>query len=212
MRNINALLFFLYPLVIHTALTINEPLWAVGMLIFLSAFQFVSSLLENPINRLSMVISMLLLILAFSNYLHQAVLALYLPPLLISGTLFIVFSQSLTKSREPIISKIARLLFAENDPQILAYTRRVTLLWNIFFALIFIESALLALFTSIEVWSLFTNLLNYLFVVIVFALEYLYRRIRFAGMPRRKLQWSAIKNVNWSSFIRKKDNADTTIA
>lgn len=42
-----------------------------------------------------------------------------------------------------------------------------------------IESLILALFSSLAVWSLFTNILNYLFIAALFVIEYGYRRLRF---------------------------------
>ncbi len=209
MRKLNVLVFILYPLVVHVALSTDEELIALVMLMLTSALHFISSFREKPISYVASLIPLLIFILAISNVYTQDMIALYLPPLLISGSLFLVFSRSLLSTNEPVITRIARIIFKENDPEILGYTRQVTQLWNLFFALIFIESALLALFAPIEIWSIFTNILNYLFIVIVFTLEYLYRRFRFANKPRRKIQWSGMLSVNWSSLIRNSDHADT---
>jgi uncharacterized membrane protein len=61
------------------------------------------------------------------------------------------------------------------DAKALRYTRNVTLAWVIFFTVLALESLLLALYGSTLVWSLFTNFLNYIFLLLFFLVEYLLR-------------------------------------
>ena len=42
-----------------------------------------------------------------------------------------------------------------------------------------LEAVLLAAYASLEVWSLITNILNYVFIATLFVGEYIYRIVRF---------------------------------
>jgi uncharacterized membrane protein len=63
-----------------------------------------------------------------------------------------------------------------------------------------IESVVLAIFAPIEIWSLFTNLLNYLMIVGLFLLELVYRIIRFRRLPSPRYLQQAFKRgelIQW---------------
>lgn len=105
--------------------------------------------------------------------------ALFLPPILISLGLLILFGRSLQSGREPMVTRFARILMNESDPATQRYTRKVTWVWTIFFALMVGESVLLAFFAPLAVWSLFTNVLNYLFIAGLFAIELAVRLFLF---------------------------------
>lgn len=111
----------------------------------------------------------------------QARMVLYLPPILINLLLLWLFAHTLFPPHRPLIT-----LFAEQFHQVEAnlalvrYTRGVTLIWSWVFAALAIESTMLALWASRETWSLFTNLINYLLVLIVFLIE---RKMRLIRLP-----------------------------
>ena len=68
------------------------------------------------------------------------------------------------------------------------YTRRVTIVRTTFFALMAIESIELALFAPLHVWTLFTNFLNYVFVLLFFVIEYQLRLRCLPGHERSSFQ------------------------
>ncbi|MEJ2456466.1 MAG: hypothetical protein P8103_20275 [Candidatus Thiodiazotropha sp.] len=106
---------------------------------------------------------------------------LKLPPVLINGILCLLFGYTLLPGRKPLISRFAEIMHGHAlDALSLRYTRGVTLLWSALFALLMLESLLLGLFAEPEVWSLFTNFLNYLFVLLLFVVEY---RLRLRRLP-----------------------------
>ena len=100
---------------------------------------------------------------------------LYAIPVLINVGLAVIFGLSLLPNKTPIITKYAILLRDEVEQRVVIYTRQVTQLWTIFFVLLAIESLLLAIFAPLETWSLFANLLNYVFTALVFIGEYYFR-------------------------------------
>jgi uncharacterized membrane protein len=103
---------------------------------------------------------------------------LYLPPILINAMLFLLFSSTLFNGKTPLISRFAQQFHNRPlDRKALTYTRRVTQLWSGVFILMTIESLLLAIYASFETWSLFTNLINYIIILLVFVIEYWLRTI-----------------------------------
>ncbi len=104
---------------------------------------------------------------------------LFLLPVLINLTLLALFGRSLLSGHEPIISRLSRFEHGELPHVLAVYTRRVMWVWTAFFAGITIESVLLAAYASLETWSLFTNILNYIFIAMLFVGDYLYRVMCF---------------------------------
>jgi uncharacterized membrane protein len=105
--------------------------------------------------------------------------ALFLPPIAVNMFLLVVFGTTLRPGREPIIARLSRLIRGELPWDLRAYTRRLTWLWTVVFAGLVLESVLLAVYAPLEVWSLFTNILNYVFLAVLFVGEYIYRVLRF---------------------------------
>jgi uncharacterized membrane protein len=119
-----------------------------------------------------------------------------------------VFGMTLRPGRTPLISQLIRLLQAPGDDEpesaVWAYARRLTAAWTAMFVALATFNLLLAAFVepdgllrasgiepriavSHEVWSLFTNLLEYLLVAAFFVIEYAYRRQRFPRQPYRNM-------------------------
>lgn len=106
--------------------------------------------------------------------------ALYVPPAAIPAALFLLFASSLRSGQVPLVTRIARLMHDGELPEdLVAYTRRVTLLWCFVCAALFGSAVLLALFASPALWSLMTNVIHYAVLGAVFVLEYAWRRIRY---------------------------------
>ncbi len=105
--------------------------------------------------------------------------ALFLPPIAINLLLLVIFAKTLLPGNEPLITQLSRLERGEIPPELVSYTRRLTWVWSIFFGALVIESVLLPVYASIEIWSLFTNILNYLFIAVLFFGEYFYRVVRY---------------------------------
>jgi uncharacterized membrane protein len=105
-------------------------------------------------------------------------------PVLLNLILCFLFARTLRGGSEPLITRFARVERGGQLPAELArYTRRLTIAWAAFFALMAATSAALALWGSFAAWSLFTNVLNYALVVVFFVAEYAYRRVRYRQYP-----------------------------
>lgn len=135
----------------------------------------------------------------------QVLLLLFLPPVLINGFMAWLFGNTLRSGRLPLIERIIRALHGGNDDidaTIIGYARRLTFVWTaLFVALAAVNFALAALATPgglllaagiappvtvpLEAWSLFANVLNYLIVGAMFAVEFQVRRRRFPQQSYR---------------------------
>lgn len=106
----------------------------------------------------------------------------YLPPILINLAMALLFGRTLRAGSRPLITRYAMLLHPQLDRDVVGYTRSVTRVWTGFFLFLAAESLLLALYAPLEVWSLFCNVLNYVFTALLFVGEYRYRLRRLPGL------------------------------
>lgn len=96
-------------------------------------------------------------------------------PVLISLALLGLFGSSLL-SGMPIIERLARLTEPELPPVAVRYTRQVTWLWLGFFIFNATVAAALALWAPLAWWTLYTGLIAYLLMGVLFAGEWLVRQ------------------------------------
>jgi uncharacterized membrane protein len=172
-----AIALFIYPAFIHLSVAFHRPLLITGMWLAASAVGLVVA-----IRRGRAAWSLLFGVLLTSGIAlwswGDAIDLLYLPPVLINIALMVVFGRTLLSGATPLVARIASLWRGPLDPALSLYTRRVTIAWTVFFALMVAESIVLALFAPLHIWSLFTNFLNYIFVLLFFVVEYQLRLIR----------------------------------
>lgn len=132
----------------------------------------------------------------------QTLLLLFLPPILINGFMAWVFGNTLQEGRTPLIERAIILLHGppeENSSDVVAYARTLTSLWTVLFASLATINLVLAALASpgglllsagvnppftvpLSAWSFFANVLNYVIVAAVFAVEY---RVRVRRFPER---------------------------
>ena len=101
-----------------------------------------------------------------------------------NAALGLVFGRSLVGGREPLCSHFARMVRGPLQPPVAHYTRQVTVAWTIFFALMLVLSSLLYFLATIEVWSVFANLLSMPLVAAMFIAEYAVRKRVLPDLPR----------------------------
>ena len=101
-----------------------------------------------------------------------------MPHAIIYLSLLWFFGRTLAHGAEPLVARLARRVHGTLPPAMAAYTRHVTCAWCVFFAMQLAASALLFKFASLDVWSLFVNVLNFPLLVLMFIGEYAYRTVR----------------------------------
>ena len=120
--------------------------------------------------------------------------------MIISGLLGLVFGHTLLPGEIPVISRFAELMHGHTlDEPARRYTRSVTWLWTLLFAILTLESLLLALFAEDRTWSLFTNFINYLVILVVFIVEYRIRvhRLDHLQHPGFVAFLVALRQIDW---------------
>jgi uncharacterized membrane protein len=94
---------------------------------------------------------------------------------------------SLLPGRTPIITVMSHLVHGPLPAAIDRYTRTITWVWCLFFALQLLGSALLMAFAPVVYWSTFVNVLNAPLVAALFLGERLTRHLWVADPPRESL-------------------------
>ncbi len=146
----------------------------------------------------------LLIAAAFGLYVvarsgQALLLLLFVPPTLLNGFMAWVFGSTLLHGRTPLIERAIIMLHGSSKTvtsEMTAYARRLTLVWTILFVALATINFVLAALASpgglllaaglhpsitipLEAWSLFANVLNYVIVAAMFAIEYQVRLRRF---------------------------------
>jgi uncharacterized membrane protein len=104
--------------------------------------------------------------------------ALLLLPVVISAALLVTFARSLRAERS-MIEIFATLQAGELPAEEIPYCRSVTRVWCGFFAANGLVAGWLALAASPEAWALYSGLLAYVAIGLLFAGEVVYRAWRF---------------------------------
>jgi len=189
-RKILAGLFLLsYPFAVRAALIFGQVTIASTMLFLVSTVLVITSF-GGPIKRrrAPLLVFSALAIFSLSGIASNTQYALYLPPVIINLAMLAVFGGTLLPGREPLITTFHRMTIScDIDPVIITYTHRLTYIWAFLFAAMAVESTLLAVFAPLTVWSLFTNFLNYFFVIVLLVGEYFYRIVRYQHLPHPSL-------------------------
>ena len=165
-----------YPLVVF-ALEAKVPAIAFALaacgLLFLRAVQGPLPVdRSNKSIRFSM-IAAIVLIVGLAQVDGQVAAKAY--PVVISGGLAFLFGASLWRPPS-LVERMAELGGETLSPAIRLYCRRVTMVWALWLAINTLIAAALALFGSLEAWALWTGLLSYLVMGLIFAAEFTLRR------------------------------------
>ncbi len=103
---------------------------------------------------------------------------LLLTPVLVNAALLAAFGGSLVRGR-PTVERFARIQVDDLSTEEIHYCRRVTVVWCAFFVGNGAIAFFLAWAGELEAWAVFTGLVSYLLVGLLFGTEYVYRHWRF---------------------------------
>jgi uncharacterized membrane protein len=95
------------------------------------------------------------------------------------------FGQTLARGRQPLCTRMAEAVRGSLCPEVVRYTRQITLAWTLFFLAIALASTVLFLWARIGVWSEFANLLWIPLILLMFAAEYQVRLRRLPQLEHR---------------------------
>ncbi|MFS2138508.1 hypothetical protein [Duganella sp. Dugasp56] len=163
----------LYPLAIWFGHGQVEPRWLAGLLLLAVATRL-PALKLSVAARWSVAGALVLVGCAvWSNLL----LPLKLYPVLVNAALLAGFGYSLT-TPVSAVERMARLRGEDFPPAAQAYMRTVTQVWCCFFVMNGAIAFATALWASEAVWSLYTGVISYALMGLLFGAEYLVR-LRF---------------------------------
>lgn len=110
----------------------------------------------------------------------EAGLALW-TPVAINGALFLTFATTLRRG-PPLVERFARLTVPDLEPAELRWCWGWTVAWAAFFVVNGSVAAGLAAWGPLTWWTLYTGLLGYIAVGIMFGVEYTVRKYRFGRL------------------------------
>jgi uncharacterized membrane protein/peptidoglycan/xylan/chitin deacetylase (PgdA/CDA1 family) len=99
-------------------------------------------------------------------------------PALVNLVLLAQFGWTL-RSGPPMVERFARLQVDDLSPPEIAYCRTVTAVWCVFFVLNGVTAALVAGWSSQNVWAIYNGFVAYVLMGLLFAVEYVVRKARF---------------------------------
>ena len=108
---------------------------------------------------------------------------LLLPPVVLPAMAASFFIGTLRAGQVPLVTRMAAAERGVLPPELLSYTRNVTLFWAWLLSSQALAAILLGLFAPRYWWSLYTNFISYAVLGAGFVLEYGYRRLRFRHLP-----------------------------
>lgn len=107
--------------------------------------------------------------------------ALFVPPFAINLAIAAYFASSLRAGATPLVEQMMRFEYNGQSPPppVARYARRLTAIWVGYFVAVALVSAVLAVTAPLDTWSLFANVLNYVFAILLVLFQYLYRFWRY---------------------------------
>jgi uncharacterized membrane protein len=173
--------FAAYALVAHVALTRHDPRVAAAGLALLAWGVLLNAMPAAwaAITAAGAVAGVTWIAPAFPDLVLRA------SPVVINGVLCAVFGLTLRRGHEPLITRFARMEHATLPADVETYTRRLTALWTLFFATMAVTTVALEIVASRTVYSLFSNLINWLLLAAFLVGEYRYRRVRFPAYQHK---------------------------
>jgi uncharacterized membrane protein len=150
-----------------------EPRWLALLLLLAAA----SRLPAMKVSRAARWTGAAALLLVAGAVWANALLPLKLYPVLVNAAFLAAFAYSLA-SPPSMVERMARLTEPDLPPQAIAYTRVVTQVWCVFFVINGSIALGTALWASPAVWSLYTGVISYVAMGVLFGVEYLVR-LRF---------------------------------
>jgi uncharacterized membrane protein len=160
----------IYPLAVWLGHGQIEPRFLAGLLV-LAGLTRVPVLKISQVGRWWLGGTLLLFILAVWN---NVLLPLKLYPVLVNAVLLSAFVYSLIFPPS-MIERLARIREPNLSMRAVTYTRRVTQVWCVFFAVNGTIALVTALWASPATWTLYNGLIAYLLMGFLFAGEYVIR-------------------------------------
>jgi uncharacterized membrane protein len=127
------------------------------------------------------------LVFAFLGWISNNGTWLLILPSATQAAFGLAFLRSL--SGTPLIEHFARMMKPELSVPEQAHCRSWTRIWGIYLLVLAATGLALARWATLTVWTAYVGVLSYVLVGVLFAFEYLIRKIRFRDYGRNPLDW-----------------------
>jgi uncharacterized membrane protein len=165
------LLTMLYPFAVYFGIRYLEPWKIASILVALLSIRLIASYAIKHWSSPLLIVGMVYFSFAIWN---NEILTLRFYPAIANAAMLLLFSWTLF-SPPSLIERLARIQHPDLPPEGVTYTRRVTQIWCGFFIINGSLALMTALWSSIEIWSLYNGLIAYLLMGILFVGEYIVR-------------------------------------
>lgn len=172
------LLIILYPLTILLGLNHMQPR-SLAMYLFLVLVLRLyadQSGKKQLTQKVAWIIAAAGFALVIFTFVYNSQQGLKLYPVIVNCSFLIIFSYSLA-SPPTIIERIARTRDPELPPRAIVYTRKVTILWCVFFLLNGLVAFYTAMYSSVETWTVYNGFIAYVLMIALLSGEWLYRSL-----------------------------------
>ncbi len=172
------ILIVCYPVFAHLAVWANMPMLQAVALVTLAGGILFKEL--RDFKRFPWIILGLIALCAFTfSHINDTYFLIYIPSIIIPALLLVVFSQSLLPNHIPLVTDIGEKARGPLTEGMRNYTRSITILWAVMFAVLSLGAFFTAWIGPPEAWSLLTNVINYFVIGLLFFGEFLYRKWKF---------------------------------
>ncbi len=164
-----------YPLIVYVGLTrFNSHILTIVLLFLLGLRLWFSRALFDKMPWLKPATLLAVITILISKTVGSD-FGLRLYPVIINVVMLIVFAYSLYKGPS-IIETFARITEPALDENGVIYTKKVTLLWCLFFVVNGGIALYTSIFSSLETWAFYNGFVAYLAMGTLFAIEWLVRQ------------------------------------
>lgn len=160
----------LYPFGVYLAMGRVAPQWLALLLVALAVVRAVVTR-----QRFWWAVACGAAVLALAAWWQSDALAVKLYPVLVNAVLLVVFAFSL-QHPPTVAERFARLAEPDLSPAGVRYTRRVTMVWCVFFVANGMAAAYTAAFSSDATWALYNGLIAYVLMGALMGSEWCVRQ------------------------------------
>jgi uncharacterized membrane protein len=164
-----------YPFIVLFGLQLL-PMRQLGlMLVVLAVLRILMLRSQWSRGGLPILLSILLLLIAVHAMIYNDPVLLRFYPVAVNTVMLGMFGASL-RWGPPIIERLARMSEPDLPIAAIAYTRKVTIAWSLFFAVNGLIAWYTAVFSSFDTWALYNGAVAYVLIGLMFTAEWLIRR------------------------------------
>lgn len=175
-KSLVIVLIVLYPFIIYFGLKYLSPSQIGLMLLLLFAVRAFLVRGENSVRARLIILTVIAgSILAGLAWFFGKTDSLLWYPVAINVVLFLVFTRSLVFP-PTVIEMLARVTEGDLPEKAIRYTRKVTIVWSIFFVFNSLVAVWTVLYGGMQLWTLYNGLIAYILMGILFGVEFMIRR------------------------------------